>query len=82
MSNGYGGRTVREAVKVGSENGATRAAERAERRQLSAGVPAAGPLTATDRTRPLGPNVTCAWEPSSWPARQLRAPIITEPTAA
>jgi hypothetical protein len=54
----------------------------ADLRQPSAGVAAAGPEIATECTRPSEPNVTVAVEPESWPARQLRAPIITEPTAA
>ena len=54
----------------------------ADLRQPSAGVAAAGPEIDTERTRPSEPNVTVATEPESWPARQLRAPIITEPTAA
>jgi hypothetical protein len=49
--------------------------------QLAAGVPAAGPLTATEDTEPSGPNVICAGLATP-PATQARAAPITLPTAA
>src|SRR5690606_31926342 len=74
------GRTVVRTEKASSVNGLTRAPFIAEMMHASAGVPCAGPLTTTSRTRPSGPNTTVAFEGENCPATHARARHRTLPT--
>jgi hypothetical protein len=68
-------------VKESSAKGFKRAPLMALMMHPSAGVPLAGPLTVTERTRPSEPNTTAALDGTVLPARQARAVPSFAPTA-